>query len=190
MAPVSQKGGISQLAAVLSRPIEWAGRAASACGLLLVLVVGGNVLARYIFNTGTVAFQELEWHLVSPIALLGMSYALQKGDHVRVDFLYNMMGPKARHAVDLVTAILIAVFAVVIVILSLPYVQQSFSLSEGSPDPGGIPYRWVLKAFIPVGFSLLAIQSVAESLLCALRLAGAAPEPVTDDGPDAAHSVL
>ena len=147
------------------------------------------MLARYVFNTGSVAFQELEWHLVSPIALLGMSYALHKGDHVRVDFVYNMMGPRQRLAVDLVTAILIAGFAVAVVILALPWVHDSYSLNEGSPDPGGIPYRWVLKAFIPLGFSLLVLQSVAESLRCALLLAtGAAAIP--DDDPGAEHSVL
>lgn len=180
---------IPRIAAALSRPIDCAGYAAAACGLVLVIVVAGNVLARYVLNTGSVAFQELEWHLVSPIALLGMSYALHRGDHVRVDFLYNMMGPRTRAGVDLATALLITALAVIILVLAVPYVAQSFSLSEGSPDPGGIPYRWVLKAFIPLGFGLLALQGLAESLLCALRLAGAAPVP-PEEGGDTAHSVL
>ncbi|MBB90881.1 MAG: C4-dicarboxylate ABC transporter permease, partial [Magnetovibrio sp.] len=80
--------GLRRLEAALLIPVEWAGRLAAACGLLMVFVVAGNVLTRYGFNLSSVALQELEWHLVSPIALIGMSYAMQKGEHVRVDFLY------------------------------------------------------------------------------------------------------
>ena len=32
---------------------------------------------------------------------------------------------------------------------------------EGSPDPGGIPYRWVIKALIPIGFAMLFLQAFA-----------------------------
>ena len=49
--------------------------------------MGGNVLLRYVFNTGSVWSQELEWHLMAPICLFGMSYALRHGEHVRVDVL-------------------------------------------------------------------------------------------------------
>jgi TRAP-type mannitol/chloroaromatic compound transport system permease small subunit len=41
-------------------------------------------------------------------------------------------------------------------------VGQSFSIDEKSADPGGIPHRWVLKAMIPLGFALLALQALAE----------------------------
>ena len=38
---------------------------------------------------------------------------------------------------------------------------QSYAIDEISSDPGGLPYRWVLKALIPLGFALLALQSLA-----------------------------
>jgi len=155
---------LERLEAVLPLPIEWAGRAAAFCGLALVFVVAGNVFARYVFNVGSVAIQELEWHLVSPIALIGMSYAMRQGEHVRVDFLYDRMSENGKQVVDLLTALLMTALAVIIVMLSIPYIEQSFSLAEGSPDPGGLPYRWILKAFIPLGFVLLAVQGVAETL--------------------------
>ena len=55
--------------------------------------MGGNVLLRYGFNTGSVWSQELEWHLMSPICLFGMSYALRHGEHVRVDVLFASLFP-------------------------------------------------------------------------------------------------
>ena len=52
--------------------------------------------------------------------------------------------------------------ALIFIKLSWAYVGQSFSIDEKSADPGGIPHRWVLKAMIPVGFALLALQALAE----------------------------
>ena len=48
--------------------------------------------------------------------------------------------------------------------LSFAYVQQSYSIGETSSDPGGLPYRWFLKAMLPMGFALLALQSFATLL--------------------------
>lgn len=120
-----------------------------------------NVLLRYLFNTGTVWGQELEWHLLSPLILFGMSYALLNGEHVRVDVVYANFAPRTKTAVDIVSAALAIAIALVIVWLSLGYVGQSYAVGEQSADPGGLPHRWLLKALIPVGFGLLALQSLA-----------------------------
>ena len=168
--------GLRRLEAALLIPVEWAGRLAAACGLVMVFVVAGNVLTRYGFNLSSVALQELEWHLVSPIALIGMSYAMQKGEHVRVDFLYARLPARWQAAVDLVTDFLVIGVAVTVVVLSLPYVQQSYGILEGSPDPGGLPYRWVLKAFIPLGFGLLGLQAASQALGALTTFAAARAE--------------
>ena len=68
--------------------IDFVGRITAWSSFALALVMGGNVLLRYVFHTGTVWSQELEWHLMAPICLFGMSYALRHGDHVRVDVLF------------------------------------------------------------------------------------------------------
>lgn len=158
-----------RLESVISLPVEWAGRAAAWCGLALVFVVAGNVFARYLFNTGSVGIQELEWHLVSPIALIGMSYAMRRGEHVRVDVLYDRMSENGKQLVELLSALLMFALATIIVILAMPYIEQSYSLAEGSPDPGGLPYRWILKAFIPLGFGLLALQALSQALSVVLH---------------------
>jgi TRAP-type mannitol/chloroaromatic compound transport system permease small subunit len=64
--------------------------------------------------------------------------------------------------VDMASALLTLAVALIFIKLSWAYVGQSFSIDEKSPDPGGIPHRWVLKAMIPLGFALLALQAVAE----------------------------
>lgn len=138
----------------------------------LVLVMASNVLLRYGFSLGSVWAQELEWHLMSPIALIGAAYALRHGEHVRVDVLYAGFSPRLKALVDLVAGVAGAVICVLVIQLSWRYVMQSYGQDEGSANPGGIPARYLLKAFIPAGFALLLLQFVAETLRAASRLRG------------------
>ena len=129
----------------------------------LVLVMAGNVLLRYLFSTGSVWSQELEWHLMAPICLFGMSYALRHGDHVRVDVLYGGFRDRTKHFVNFIAAVAAILISIAIIYLSWFYVWQSWAIGEESANPGGIPYRYVLKALIPLGFALFALQSLAEA---------------------------
>jgi len=116
---------------------------------------------------GSVALQELEWHLFGLIFLLGAAYTLKHDDHVRLDLLYqsDWMGARKRAWVDLVGTVLFLVpFCLLVIVSSWPFVQSAFVHAEGSPDPGGLPYRWVLKATIPAAFGLLMLQGLANGL--------------------------
>lgn len=155
--------------------VEQLGGLARLTVLALVLLVASDVILRYLFSIGTVGLQELEWHLISPIALLGLSYTMKHRADVRVDFLYERFGWRLRTCIDLFGALLTLAVAGIITWLAIPYVQQSFMLNEGSPDPGGLPMRYLLKAFIPLGFSLLALQGLAEALRSMLILCGKLP---------------
>ncbi len=137
------------------------GRWSSWLVLAIVLLMACNVLMRYLFNTGSVWAQELEWHLLVPVVLFGMSYTLRHGEHVRSDILYFRFTPGTRALIDLVSALLIIAIALLILWFSLHYVQQSFVIDEKSPDPGGLPHRWIIKGLMPIGFLLLAVQGVA-----------------------------
>ena len=161
------------VARAIDAAIDLIGRVAVWACLALVLVMAGNVLARYGFSAGTVWAQELEWHLMSPIALIGMSYALRHGEHVRVDVLYARYGKRAQAVIDLLAASLAIIVALLIIQVSLRYVGLSFAQNEGSANPGGIPFRWALKALIPIGFALFALQSLAMLLHALARLRAA-----------------
>jgi TRAP-type mannitol/chloroaromatic compound transport system permease small subunit len=152
--------------------IDWTGRGSAWICLVLVLLVAFNVILRYAFRLGPVALQELEWHLMSPIALVGMSYALRHGDHVRVDIFFDRFGRTLQEWIDLTASVVTVVIAVIIFKLSLGFVDQAYSIGEGSPDPGGLPHRFLLRAFIPLGFALLGVQAVAKAIRHGLYLFG------------------
>lgn len=164
---------LTLLADVIDAFVGFVGRIASWLVLVLVLLVAINVLARYLFSAGTVAMQEMEWHLLAVTALVGMSYGINRGDEVRVDMLYGNYGRRTKAMVDAVAGLLTVAVALIVLKLSLAYVAQSFSFGEGSPDPGGLPYRFVLKAMITFGFALLALQGFVETVRALRRLAAA-----------------
>jgi TRAP-type mannitol/chloroaromatic compound transport system permease small subunit len=156
--------GGEKLADGIDTFIDVVGRITAWSSFALAVVMGGNVLLRYVFNTGSVWSQELEWHLMSPICLFGMSYALRHGEHVRVDVLYASFSERNKHLVNLIAALLAITLSLLVIYLSWSYVGQSWSMSEDSANPGGIPARYALKALIPIGFALFAVQSVAEAI--------------------------
>jgi len=145
----------------IERLIDLTGRATSWLALVIVALMAANVLLRYLFSTGSVWAQELEWHLLAPLILFGMSYALLHGEHVRVDVMYAGFSERNKLLVDLLSALLCIAISAAIIWLSLQYVQQSYVIDEQSADPGGLTHRWVLKALIPVGFAFLILQCVA-----------------------------
>ena len=152
------------LAGAIDTFVDAVGRITAWSSFALALVMGGNVLLRYGFNTGSVWSQELEWHLMSPICLFGMSYALRHGEHVRVDVLYASFSQRTKFLVQFISALLAMAISLIVIKLSWAYVLQSWTIGEGTANPGGISGRYLLKGLIPIGFALLFAQSLAQAI--------------------------
>ena len=90
----------------IERVVDLVGRATSWLALAIVVVMAVNVLLRYLFSVGSVWAQELEWHLLAPLIMFGISYALLKGDHVRVDVLFGSSAARTSSASIVVSQIL------------------------------------------------------------------------------------
>ena len=149
------------LAAFIEGLIDRIGGLTAWIALVMIGLVATNVLLRYTFSYGSVWAQELEWHLLAALILLGMSHALQRGENVRVDVFYARFSPALKRVVDVVSALLLITVSLAFIWLSLGYVEQSRSIMEASADPGGIPYRWLVKSLIPLGYGLLVLQQLA-----------------------------
>ncbi len=142
--------------------MERVGRAVSWCTLALVLVVCADVGLRYLFNISHVATRELEWHLFAVLFLLGAGYTLKHDAHVRVDVFYQRLSPRMQALVNVVGCLVFLLPGCWLVIKTAwPFAQQAWEIREGSPDPGGIPARYLLKACLPAAFLLLAVQGIS-----------------------------
>ena len=150
-----------------------AGKVAGGVALLMVFVVTTDVIMRYAFNTSFVAVQELEWHLFGVLFLVGAGYTLQVDGHVRVDVFYQRLSPKGQAWINLIGVILFLLPGCYLVLdTSMQFFEMSLRVNEGSPDPGGLPARYVLKAFIPIGFTLVSLQGISMGIKAFLTIIG------------------
>ena len=139
----------------------------------LVLVIFADVVMRYLFNTSFVFTQELEWHLFGFIFLIGAGYTLLHDGHVRVDIIYQRLGYKGQAWVNLMGVIFFLIpGCLMVVATSWKFMLNSFLILEGSPDPGGIPFRFLIKGCIPAGFVLLLMQGLSLGIHSLLQITG------------------
>jgi len=120
-----------------------------------------DVVLRYFFHTGSIALQEMEWHLFSAMFLLGISYALNEESHVGVDFIYVKLSIKKRAFINIIgTIVMLIPFSLLIIYGSYEFVLDSYEYNEISQDPGGLTHRWIIKFMIPLSFIILLISSM------------------------------
>lgn len=150
------------LAQRIDASIGLMGRLAAWLTLVLVFLVAGDVIARYVWHVGSVAEQQLEWHVLAVIAMLSASFTLQQDEHVRVDIFYQGYSARTRRIIDTLVYLLIVVpTSAFIAAKSVHFVVQSYQLGEGSDTPGGLPDLFILKAFVPLGFALVCMEALA-----------------------------
>jgi TRAP-type mannitol/chloroaromatic compound transport system permease small subunit len=175
--PVAGPSGITLPVTAFSRTadriIAWFGEIASALWTVLVLVIVLQVVARYAFNLGSIAMEELQWHLYAIGFMLGLSFTEMRERNVRIDVLSEGWSQRTRLRIELIgISFLLLTFCGVILLYSVPFFLTSFQLKEVSAAPGGLPYRWFLKSFIVTAFALLALAGVSRLTRVWVALAG------------------
>lgn len=131
---------------------------------ILVLLVVYDATARYLFSTGSIALQELEWHLFDVIILFAIAYTLRENTHVRVDIFYASYSEKTKALINTISAIFfILPFSFLIIYIGIEFVQMSFSQMEASSNPGGLQYRFLVKSLLPLSFVFLSFQALVDA---------------------------
>jgi TRAP-type mannitol/chloroaromatic compound transport system permease small subunit len=175
---------------LLFRLADWAdltidrvGAFAAWVTLAMVLLISGNTLARYFFNTSALWLQELEWHLLAVAALWGIARMQLRSTPVRVDLFYQHYSERTKLWIEFLTALLVMLpFSLFVCGLGMGFVAHSWSLSEVSPDPGGLPWRWAVKSLVVSGYALLAIVALSTVVRGGARLAGRTQTSGSGDG--------
>ncbi|MCF6265764.1 MAG: TRAP transporter small permease subunit [Desulfuromusa sp.] len=145
---------------ILNRYSDVTGWIAAALMLLMLVNVFYDAIMRYFFRTGSIAMQEMEWHIFSVVFLLGISYALKEEGHVRVDVLYDGFSPKLKAIINIVgTFIFLIPLSALIINGSIWFVHEAYTSGEISGDPGGLTHRYLIKAIIPIAFVSLIISA-------------------------------
>jgi len=133
--------------------------------LALALLIGYDAFMRYAFSAGSIALQEIEWHIFDIIFLFGLSYALKHDKHVRVDIFFASYTKDTKAMVQIFSMLFLLIpFSLYFLNGAYEMTAQSYLQNEISSDPGGLKARWVIKGVLFLAFVLLVLQALAEIL--------------------------
>ena len=170
-----------------------------------VIVSSANAMVRYIFDTSSNGWLELQWYLFSAVFLVGSGYTLLNNEHVRIDIIAGRLSRRTRAWIDIIGGLLFLLpMTLVIAWFSWPFFAksvagctmlglhvsdvfgwampaQSGNDCEISSDAGGL-IRWPAKILIPIGFLLLTLQGISEIIKRFAFLMGLGPDPLAVEG--------
>jgi len=156
---------------ILLRVTGFAGFLACIGMVATVSLVFGNMAGRYFLGISAMWSQELEWYLMSVTAMLGIAYAMRYDDHVRVDIFSYKFSRVGMLWLNGLTALFIVIpVAILIFYYGWPFAETSYQRGERSPNSGGLPWRFIPKGMIIVGFVFVGIEGVRQTLACGRRL--------------------
>lgn len=129
---------------------------------ILMLLIVIQVVQRYVIGLGSIQMEETQWHLYAVGFMLGLGLTEMRERHVRIDVLAEQFPLRARLWIELIGIVVFLLpFCIFVIWWSIPYVVESWTASEVSAAPGGLPYRFLLKGIITIAFILLAMTAVS-----------------------------
>ena len=147
--------GMDWLSKRLSHAASWA-------VLISALISAGNAFIRYGFDNSSNAWLEIQWYLFALVVMLGAPFVLEKNEHVRVDLIYGKLKGNGPVYVDIFGLVFFLLPVIgLLAWLSGPYFWNVYVSKEMSQNAGGL-IRWPVVLTMPVGFTLLWLQGLAE----------------------------
>jgi len=169
---------MNRLITLLNALAEHSGRLVAWLTYAMVALTVLIVVLRHGFGLSFTALSEGVSYLFALVFMLGAAYTLKHDDHVRVDVFYRRLSPRGQAWVNLLgTLFFLWPVMGLILWLSSDYVLASWALREGSREPGGLPFVYLLKSLLWVMPALMIVQGLADVLRSLAILRGAPPTP-------------
>ncbi|MBC9889709.1 MAG: TRAP transporter small permease subunit [Opitutae bacterium] len=134
--------------------------------MLLVLLASIVLQVSLNFLNSSITWrEELQWYLYGASAMVALSYTMTRNGHVRVEIIHRKLSLRTRQILEVIW-IMVALIPLYMVTLThgWDFMVESFRIGEGSPDPGGMPFRWVVKGFIPIASLLLILTALLRGI--------------------------
>lgn len=121
-----------------------------------------NAVVRYTFDYSSNGWLEIQWYMFAACVMLGAAQVLRVNEHVRVDVLYSLASARGRVYIDLFGLIffLLPVMALMLY-YATPLFVRMYGSGEMSSNAGGL-IRWPAMLMLPLGFTLMLLQGLAE----------------------------
>ena len=145
----------------------WSGKAFAWLIMALTFVVSIEVFKRYILNAPTAWIFDFNNMLYGTLFMMCGAYTLAAGGHVRADFVYIYLKPRAQAALDLTLYLLFFVPGILgLIYAGADYAALSWKIGEHSTVTAEGPPVYHFKTVIPVAGILVMLQGLGEILRC------------------------
>jgi TRAP-type mannitol/chloroaromatic compound transport system permease small subunit len=129
----------------------------------LMLAMVYEVTARYVFTAPTAWAYDISRMLYGAMFMLGAGYALQKGVHIRSDFLYRNWSVKTQALVDITMYVFLFIPAMLVFLwVSADWAWMAVVRGERGMETAWMPYLGPIKMTVPIGIVFLTLQGVSE----------------------------
>lgn len=119
--------------------------------------------------------QEMEWHLHAVLFLMALGFGYVKDAHVRIELVRDTLKPRTRAWIELAGALLFMVpYCYVVIEYGNENALRAFHIGEGSDALTGLPHRFIIKGFLPLGFVFVALAGMSAALRSVVYLFGPA----------------
>lgn len=178
-----------RFAKALDRLARKAGQLASWLILPLIFLIVFDVITRKIdfiknlsaevtINYGfspSFIFQDLEWHIHGVLLLLTFGFGYLMNAHVRVDIFRELASRRGQVRLEMWGILICAVpFLLVMIYYSWIMAYSSYTQGEGSESQVGLGWRFLIKSFLVIGFSVALAAALATLFRCIAYLYGGA----------------
>jgi len=158
--------------------------------LVTVLISAGNAIMRKAFNIGSNAYLEVQWYLFAAVFMLGAGYAFLRNAHVRIDFISSKLSQRTNAIIDILGIVLFVIpLSLILITLSWPFFVNAWNSGEMSSNAGGL-IRWPVYLLVPVGFTILLVQSLSELIKRLAFLKGLIASPISAESGKSEEELL
>ena len=170
-------GALLKLSSLIDKCNEVIGKLTMWLVLGAVVISAGNATLRKAFNIGSNAWLEIQWYLFAGVFMLGVGYVMLKNAHVRIDFVSSKLSKRTNAIIDAIGIVVFTIpLALILINLGWPLFYSAWQTGEMSQNAGGL-IRWPVLMLIPLGFTILFLQSASELIKRIAFLTGHRAEP-------------
>ena len=146
---------------IFDKITHWSHVITKQCFYVMFTLVILNIFLRYVFNINFIFMQELVMYMHAFVFLFGISICLKDDKHVRIDVISNKLDEKLKRVIEKLGLVLLIIpFCIFVIYESSPMILRSWDMLEGSSEPGGLPFTYILKTSIYVFALLILLQAL------------------------------
>lgn len=152
----------------IDRISQFTGGLGATLFVLVAFAIVYEVISRYLLGSPSIWVEELSLLAQVWATYLGASFVLKEGGLLKIELVAERFGNLGKLISAWIGLLVIALVSAIVIILGIESLLESLTHSRASASLLVLP-SWVVELSLPVGFSLLLLQSLVEIYILATQ---------------------